>query len=166
MYEMMAPLSCSLLSKHLFVGEDDGENEEDGKVDGCDVVEGTMDGNVDGCVDCVMDGDREGGVDGTKLIDGANDASDTNVTTVVFGDDSSGLEDANNTEITTTAAMNMKQANAKNGLAFFCLYHAGTGWSSYTGSFGTSMASMGMDSSSLAFGSIDLGGDLVGSVTA
>jgi len=109
MYGMMAPLSCSLLSKHLFVGEDDGENEEDGKVDGCDVVEGTMDGNVDGCVDCVMDGAREGGVDGTKLIDGVDDASDTTATTVVLGDVLLGFEDVNKAEITTTAAMNMKQ---------------------------------------------------------
>mmetsp|Transcript_31931 Transcript_31931/g.58520 ORF Transcript_31931/g.58520 Transcript_31931/m.58520 type:complete len:138 (+) Transcript_31931:188-601(+) len=131
MYERTAPLSSSLLSKQKIVGGDVGKNEEDGKFDGCDVF--------------------DGGVDGAKLIDGASDVSGTTITIPVLGDKSSGTEDPdnleNNTEITTTAAMNMRQANARNRLVFSCLCHAGgssggsSGTPSYTGSYGTSVAS-------------------------
>mmetsp|Transcript_2925 Transcript_2925/g.6531 ORF Transcript_2925/g.6531 Transcript_2925/m.6531 type:complete len:172 (-) Transcript_2925:83-598(-) len=171
MYARTAVLSSyvSFLSKHVFVGEDDGKNEEDGKFDGCDVFDGGVDG-----VKLI-----DGGVDGAKLIDGmfdklvdgAVDVSSTTVTISVLGDKSSGIEDLdNNTEITTTAATNMMQTNARNCLAFSCVYHGGTGSSgtpSYTGSFGTSVASSSsIDSSPLSFGNIDLGGLLVGSITA
>mmetsp|Transcript_22360 Transcript_22360/g.40310 ORF Transcript_22360/g.40310 Transcript_22360/m.40310 type:complete len:230 (+) Transcript_22360:467-1156(+) len=180
-YKLMASLSCSMLSKHLFVGEDD-ENETDGKFDGRDVVEGTMDDKADGGVDGVIDPGREGGADSTELLDGGVDGTKT--TTAVLGDDSTvfELEPVNSTDIvpstemTIMATTNIMQMNAKNGLAFSCMYHGGGSWSwsgsgsrtgtpSYTGSFGTSVASRWiMDSSS--FSSMDLGGGFIGSITA
>mmetsp|Transcript_16468 Transcript_16468/g.35638 ORF Transcript_16468/g.35638 Transcript_16468/m.35638 type:complete len:134 (-) Transcript_16468:661-1062(-) len=126
MYDEMALLSSSLLLKHVFVGEDDGS--DDGEDDG------GADGASDGMVDKLIDGASDGMVD--KLIDGATDAQNT--TSVVVT--ALGVL-VNNAEITTTAAMNMKETNAMNRLAFSSMYHAGTGSRSYTGSFGTSVAS-------------------------
>ena len=108
-YNSTALLNSSLLTKHVFVGGDDGKNEEDGKFDGWDVF--------------------YGGVDGEKLIEGASDVSSMTVAIPALGDKSTGTEDPdnieNNTKITTTAAMDMIQTNANNCLAFSCLYCAG-----------------------------------------
>eukprot|EP00580_Thalassiosira_gravida_P018866 CAMPEP_0201659150 /NCGR_PEP_ID=MMETSP0494-20130426/2006_1 /ASSEMBLY_ACC=CAM_ASM_000839 /TAXON_ID=420259 /ORGANISM="Thalassiosira gravida, Strain GMp14c1" /LENGTH=66 /DNA_ID=CAMNT_0048136541 /DNA_START=99 /DNA_END=295 /DNA_ORIENTATION=- len=65
MYELTAALSSYLLSKHVFVGGDDAEN--DGMVDK------VIDGASDGTVDKLIDGASDGMVD--KLIDGASDVS-------------------------------------------------------------------------------------------
>mmetsp|Transcript_5373 Transcript_5373/g.11733 ORF Transcript_5373/g.11733 Transcript_5373/m.11733 type:complete len:81 (-) Transcript_5373:128-370(-) len=55
----MAPSSSLRVSKHVLVGEDDGGNEEDGVVDGRDVVEGAMDGPklIDGMADMTLEHD-------------------------------------------------------------------------------------------------------------
>mmetsp|Transcript_32016 Transcript_32016/g.58666 ORF Transcript_32016/g.58666 Transcript_32016/m.58666 type:complete len:95 (-) Transcript_32016:1033-1317(-) len=62
----MASSSGSLVSKRRSMGEDDGENELDGRFDGCDAVDGSTDGNVDSGVEGVDEGDEEGGSDGTR----------------------------------------------------------------------------------------------------
>mmetsp|Transcript_35578 Transcript_35578/g.65849 ORF Transcript_35578/g.65849 Transcript_35578/m.65849 type:complete len:94 (+) Transcript_35578:181-462(+) len=93
----MAPPSSSRVSKHVLVGEDDGGNEEDGVVDGRDVVEGAM--------------------DGPKLIDGMADMTDTTVTTVVLEDETLDVEDEDNHQITMAPVMNRMNINAKNAFA-------------------------------------------------
>ena len=123
-------------------------------------------------IDNMFDKLANGVVD--KLIDDAANVISTFVAASMLGDKSLGTEDVdkleNNTEITTTAATNMIQINTRNYLAFSCLYYTRTGSSgtpSYTGLFVTSVASRWiMDSSSLLFCSIDLGGPFIGSVMA
>ena len=86
-----------MLSKHfIFVGKDDGKNEEDGEFDGCDVFNGRVDGSkfivgmvdkrVNGMFDKLIDDAAKVSgrttptsvlVDGATLIDGTVDVSDT-----------------------------------------------------------------------------------------
>eukprot|EP00585_Thalassiosira_rotula_P021197 CAMPEP_0196218474 /NCGR_PEP_ID=MMETSP0912-20130531/36625_1 /TAXON_ID=49265 /ORGANISM="Thalassiosira rotula, Strain GSO102" /LENGTH=76 /DNA_ID=CAMNT_0041496157 /DNA_START=70 /DNA_END=297 /DNA_ORIENTATION=+ len=74
MYKSTAPLSCSLVSKHVFVGE------EDGKFDGCDVSDGGVDGAKLKLIDGMVD----------KVIDDVADVSA--IATSVLGDESSGTK--------------------------------------------------------------------------
>jgi len=129
----------------LELGGESTRTEEDVDVDGLDVVKG-----------------------------GVNGVADLNDITDVLGDELPGLNNDDNTQVATTAAINATQTNAKNGLACLCLYHvvdssggscSRTGTPSYTGSFGTSVASSWIMDSSLC-GIIDLGGGKVGIVTA
>mmetsp|Transcript_25434 Transcript_25434/g.45959 ORF Transcript_25434/g.45959 Transcript_25434/m.45959 type:complete len:113 (-) Transcript_25434:117-455(-) len=109
-----------------------------------------------------------------KLVDCGVDIGGTTVTFSMLGDKSSGIEDpddlVNNPKNKATAARNMMQTNANNFLVSSCMCHASAGSSgtpSYTGSYGTSVASSwSIDSSSLSFVNIDLGGPLVGNITA